>query len=940
MLAGMMGRLMPPKKKQKTDDGEAAAEGEEVAEGVETEAQVDAAEVVVTESEQDAAADKRPKLKEPVRFLLADTTPNVMPATVGGMLLACKDAGLCHLCAGARASVGVTAGRYAFEVKAVELFGSIEGAGKNVPKVVLRVGFSTKGSSLLLGGGKDNICFDESGALIYDKGPVQPSGKPKKDAIMFSNSASVVVVLNLDEQSPNANTISLFCDGKRVCQPEPLPDALRGQALYPTVTFRSVTVHTNFDLAPEAPLAFTCRMVGDAAAVDTVVTEEKTQAPEVIFPIFLPDKGTFDWCDWFLKEKGGMYTELSDRSISDWALKSGLKNTKAQTKRHSADKPDVGFAIAGLDDGSAKELLVQLSAMQNRSYVVMEVRGNLLKEERATALKKWKYGPCKKVAQVMIGIPEQGFRTYVLEAALAEKQAKIDKAFEQQQAEKAKKRLAARTQRQIQQSLKKAAKIRKKMAEDKKRKQQEDEAKDEVKEDDEGKDVEAKEEGKEGNETKEEATKQEDEVKEEDEEDEDAEEAEKEPEAEEELSAPVATLSPVELQTWFRKMPLSDLSEIVTSAIFTRATLPHESEGFDEVRYTWAGMELAEDELKRWVTERKLNSKIEDLQPSAWFKEKWEHWQRDLQAWHVTHMEFKDPNKKKDGSNPFAKAAPAKPQKKSDDINSTEMDVEDDKDPIQALEDELDREEVDIFGLEDICCMDSEGAPLFSNFAFEDWALLSLRFELHLLVHAFRHDAKDPERTGIHPEHLPFYYNRYYKKALNPKNYGVDTVEELIDLVKDTALADSRSKVVESMVADDLESNDIFVKLTEENRRDRQRRIDTGDESAKLKFSRPAAGANTLAGVQPGDKNPMSKAGAMSKAPVPVGSGTINLGQKAKAATVGPSFTPKQQAWGGSPPKLGGGPRPNWGQKGGLLNQMNSWGGGFFGGGGGGWKGW
>lgn len=53
------------------------------------------------------------------------------------------------------------------------------------------------------------------------------------------------------------------------------------------------------------------------------------------------------------------------------------------------------------------------------------------------------------------------------------------------------------------------------------------------------------------------------------------------------------------------------------------------------------------------------------------------------------------------------------------------------------------------------------GEPLFCNFGFEakgvrsrsrmlqDWALLSLRFELHLLAHSFLHDCGDPERPLI-----------------------------------------------------------------------------------------------------------------------------------------------------------------------------------------------
>merc|ERR1719444_248211 len=44
------------------------------------------------------------------------------------------------------------------------------------------------------------------------------------------------------------------------------------------------------------------------------------------------------------------------------------------------------------------------------------------------------------------------------------------------------------------------------------------------------------------------------------------------------------------------------------------------------------------------------------------------------------------------------------------------------------------------------------------------------------------------------------------------------------------------AKVIESQVTDDLETNDVFVKLTEESRRERQRRIETGDQTAILRF--------------------------------------------------------------------------------------------------------
>jgi len=176
---------------------------------------------------------------------------------------------------------------------------------------------------------------------------------------------------------------------------------------------------------------------------------------------------------------------------------------------------------------------------------------------------------------------------------------------------------------------------------------------------------------------------------------------------------------------------------------------------------------------------------------------------------------------------------PAK-RAKTDESGADKDDEE--KDPLQQLGEEMDAEDIDIFGIDDICDLGT-GEPLFSNFAFEDWALLSLRFELHLLAHAFRRDCNDEERTGMPPDHLAFYYNKYYKKGLNPKNYGVESTEDLVELIRDTVIVSKSIKVIESQLTDDLESNEVFVKLTEESRRDRQRRIDAGDDAAQLKFS-------------------------------------------------------------------------------------------------------
>jgi len=142
---------------------------------------------------------------------------------------------------------------------------------------------------------------------------------------------------------------------------------------------------------------------------------------------------------------------------------------------------------------------------------------------------------------------------------------------------------------------------------------------------------------------------------------------------------------------------------------------------------------------------------------------------------------------------------------------------------------------IDIFSVQDVSDM-GDGEPLFANFMFEDWALMSLRFELHLLVRSFRHDVNDPERPGMHEDHVAFYYQRYYRKQLNAKFFGKDSLHELITLIRDT-VAFKDSILGSTLAEEEQAAHDIFVKLTEEARRERTRRIDAGDESARLRFS-------------------------------------------------------------------------------------------------------
>jgi len=267
------------------------------------------------------------------------------------------------------------------------------------------------------------------------------------------------------------------------------------------------------------------------------------------------------------------------------------------------------------------------------------------------------------------------------------------------------------------------------------------------------------------------------------------------------------------------------------------------------------------------------------------------------------------------------------------------MDVEKENGEEKAEEeaDLLDVEETDVFGIADVCNI-GDGEPLFANFTFEDWALLSLRYEMHLLVHAFRRDVDDPERLGIHQEHVSFYYNKYFRKAFNTKYYGVDTYDELVDFIRDTVDINSSNLVLEAQLSDELDNFDLFLKLTEENRRERQLRIDSGDETAVLKFSRPtpavtssvpAANAGAIAALPQKSLAPYQRG---PRPPVPArGFGGPPQGQKpwygnAPQGQKGSYYTPPATTGGNfqQPPPAGGkgyqqGPPQQYAGKGGNF---------------------
>jgi len=175
--------------------------------------------------------------------------------------------------------------------------------------------------------------------------------------------------------------------------------------------------------------------------------------------------------------------------------------------------------------------------------------------------------------------------------------------------------------------------------------------------------------------------------------------------------------------------------------------------------------------------------------------------------------------------------------------------VEEEEEEVEEPDSEdepVDLEAIDIFGVKDIFEIGGKPKqPLCSHFNFEDWALMSLRFELNLLVHAFKKDVKDSERAQIHEDNIGFYYQKYYRKGLNPQFFGVKTFRELLKYFNDT-LTITNKRVLETYLPSDFEALNVFILLAETSRRDRARRMDLGEEGAKINMQTAMGGLTSI----------------------------------------------------------------------------------------------
>lgn len=607
-----------------------------------------------------------------------DATPNIIFSPSRGLLSSIRQHGFQHLISGIRANVGAKAGRYAFEVQVAEIF---HGHREYGPE--LRVGFSTSRGTLQLGDPSSEGCGIDGKGHFLD---YTASSKSVAGPLLQLWSV-ITLVLNLRKDTATSNTISVFVNGRRACPPQALPEPLVGQALYPVISFRGLSLKVNLGDC-HSKLPFRCRMFTELGKDDGVPFPKSVGPPAVLVPVGLPETSFLKSVDELLKETPGA-VEISGRALESWCCRSGLRYTRKHQPTVGCEEPDLAFGLVELEKGAwrpAYESLV-LEAQGYQSLVV-NVRNNLLQEERAALLKKVPLG-ARKVAIVLI--------------------------------------------------------------------------------------------------------------------DEDS-------------------VNP-------KEDPPSDKA---TSSSVGRFSLPSEEEGFDEIRYKKLTKDAAEAVLVKWLRLKKVHQLLADLKPGLWFKGKKE-------AWSNARVLFRERTQK------FAKEAQG-------DANRTEKAAS-----------------VDMASVEDIHDVDGEGTPLYVNFKFEDWLLLSVRYELHLLAHAYIEDADDPDRSGILEAQLPFYYHLYFGAQLDPMGrLGVASAADVVRIQKEPVVLEAGEYGLLLRSSWEKETPlEAFVKAVEADRRDRTRRYEAGDETATLNFPRApsvkAAPARMALRAPPPPPVPKPKAKSMPK---------------------------------------------------------------------------
>merc|ERR1712187_344399 len=106
--------------------------------------------------------------------------------------------------------------------------------------------------------------------------------------------------------------------------------------------------------------------------------------------------------------------------MGKWGLNSGLWRKNGSDVAYN-DDPSLGFGIKDVDGGTVSQMIQVVTPLQKRNYVAMQVKKNLIAEERQKVLEQFDPAEFKRVAVVVMGEPPAAFKAKVHAAMLAAK---------------------------------------------------------------------------------------------------------------------------------------------------------------------------------------------------------------------------------------------------------------------------------------------------------------------------------------------------------------------------------------------------------------------------------------------------------------------------------------------------------------------------------------
>merc|ERR1712039_180630 len=119
---------------------------------------------------------------------------------------------------------------------------------------------------------------------------------------------------------------------------------------------------------------------------------------------------------------------------------------------------------------------------------------------------------------------------------------------------------------------------------------------------------------------------------------------------------PKVELTAEEKKIHYFKSQCPDMTGYLLSTSFATFSLPEKDEGFDDITYSWTKGTKAQEYIKKWILERKLSTKVEDLVPSKWFWDEKSRYEGELAKFHAKLVEWRTATIKKE-QDKAAKAA-------------------------------------------------------------------------------------------------------------------------------------------------------------------------------------------------------------------------------------------------------------------------------------------